>query len=127
MTEESELIDLAQLAEAAGDSTAVLSELVELYLRQAHEIVQGLERAIQSSAARDVEHLAHRFAGASAACGIRALVGPLRGLEQLSRTDGFAKREAEELLTAVRERLLQTEKLLYSSCPALALNASCLP
>ena len=44
--------------------------------------MNGLEKAIKSQAAKDVDHFAHKLVGASLACGMTAMIFPLRELER---------------------------------------------
>lgn len=114
-----DLVDTNFLNEAAGHSTAMVRELVKIYLKQARQILDRLSPAVQAAAALDVEFLAHKLAGSSAACGITGLVSPLQTLEQLGRVPKFAKPEAEELLRSIQEKLAQAETLLYAYCDSL--------
>jgi HPt (histidine-containing phosphotransfer) domain-containing protein len=78
-------VDFEQLHAAAADDDDLLKELVELYFNQAKEIMAGLTAALQKGAAKDVDHLAHKLVGASLACGMTAMVVPLRELEARGR------------------------------------------
>ena len=77
-------VDLERLTELAGDE-AGFRELTELYLTQTSEQLQHLQAAIQSNAVQDVERIAHKSAGASATCGMNAIVPILRELERQGR------------------------------------------
>jgi HPt (histidine-containing phosphotransfer) domain-containing protein len=117
-----DLIDAFQFQAAAGDSAAAACELIQVYLQQAHEIMERLDPAIQTAAAHDVEYLAHKFAGSSAACGVTGLLSTLRRLEQLGRSREFAKPEAEELLRLLQRQLGRAEKFLLTYCQDLLAN-----
>ncbi len=75
-------MDFNQLQSACDGDPAVMRELVDLYFQQAGEIMTSLERAINGNAVGDVNHLAHKLAGSSLACGMSAVVPSLRQLEQ---------------------------------------------
>lgn len=69
---------------AEGDGEAFRS-LVQLYLQQTTEQLAQMQAAIQAGQSRELEHLAHSCAGASATCGMNAIVPALRTLEQMGR------------------------------------------
>jgi HPt (histidine-containing phosphotransfer) domain-containing protein len=76
------LVDLECLEAAANDDPKLLQELVDLYFAQARDLMNGLRAAINSGSAKDVDHFAHKLVGASLACGMSAMVPPLRELEK---------------------------------------------
>lgn len=75
------MVDLEQLQSACDGDTGLMRELLSLYFGQADEIVKGLKEAITSGDVPQVDHLAHKLAGSSLACGMSALVPALRQLE----------------------------------------------
>jgi PAS domain S-box-containing protein len=75
------LVDLERLEAAANEDPVILRELVDLYFAQAKDLMNGLRAAINSGSAKDVDHFAHKLVGASLACGMSAMVLPLRELE----------------------------------------------
>jgi CheY-like chemotaxis protein/HPt (histidine-containing phosphotransfer) domain-containing protein len=83
-------VDIQRLAEATDSDPEQLRELIELYLRQSTEVMKDLEAAIQTGASREVERLAHKYFGASANCGMTAILGSLRELEQMGRSNELA-------------------------------------
>jgi HPt (histidine-containing phosphotransfer) domain-containing protein len=87
-------VDFDQLVSAASDDPEILLELVKLYFDQAKEIMEGLTEALQKQSARDVDYLAHKLAGASLACGMTAVVAPIRGLEINARKGDLTGAEA---------------------------------
>ncbi len=92
------VVDFEQLQSASGDDPALLRELVDLYFRQAGEIMAGLEKALAEGAVSEVDRLAHKFTGSSLACGFWAMVPSLRQLEHNAkdgRLDGAAELFAE--------------------------------
>jgi HPt (histidine-containing phosphotransfer) domain-containing protein len=54
---------------------------MDLYFGQADQIMPGLRQAIQTGEVADVNHLAHKLAGSSLACGLSAIVPSLRRME----------------------------------------------
>jgi len=76
------LVDLDCLEAAANEDPKAMQELVELYFAQATDLMNGLRGAINSGSAKDVDHFAHKLVGASLACGMSAMVSPLRELER---------------------------------------------
>ncbi len=76
------LLDVERLEAAANDDPKVVQELVELYFAQAKDLMNGLRAAINSDSPKDVDHFAHKLVGASLACGMSAMVLPLRELEK---------------------------------------------
>jgi HPt (histidine-containing phosphotransfer) domain-containing protein len=82
MPNDESLVDLERLEAAANEDPKMLQELVELYFAQATDLMNGLRGAINSGSAKDVDHFAHKLVGASLACGMSAMVLPLRELER---------------------------------------------
>jgi CheY-like chemotaxis protein/HPt (histidine-containing phosphotransfer) domain-containing protein len=74
---------IERLMDFAGGELDTLKEIVDLYLSQTSEQVAELERAIQVGNPEEVKRLAHKTAGASATCGMLAIVPALRELERL--------------------------------------------
>jgi len=89
-----ELVDLERLEAAANEDPAMLQELVELYFAQAKDLMNGLRGAITSGSAKDVDHFAHKLVGASLACGMSAMVLPLRELERQGKEGRLSNAEA---------------------------------
>lgn len=58
-----------------------MRELMDMYFGQADQIMTGLKKAVQTGAVADVDHLAHKLAGSSLACGLSGIVPPLRQME----------------------------------------------
>jgi len=76
------VIDMETLASAANDDPTQLQELIELYLAQARDLMNGLQASIKADSPKQVEHFATKLIGASLACGMSAMVFPLRKLER---------------------------------------------
>jgi two-component system, sensor histidine kinase and response regulator len=111
-------IDVSRLKEVTDDDPGLLAETVDLYLEESADFIRKLDSAIRNGAAKDIERLAHTYAGASASCGMSAVVPALRDLERMGRSghlQGAGKAYAEvrsgldrirEFLTTVCERAL---------------------
>ncbi|PYI88686.1 MAG: hypothetical protein DME26_03060, partial [Verrucomicrobia bacterium] len=65
-------VDQERLQELRGDDPDQLRELIDLYLAQAEELIGALGAAIETSSAREIERLAHKFVGSSVTCGMTA-------------------------------------------------------
>jgi CheY-like chemotaxis protein/HPt (histidine-containing phosphotransfer) domain-containing protein len=88
------LVDLERLQASANEDPKILQELVELYFAQATDLMNGLRGAINSGSAKDVDHFAHKLVGASLACGMSAMVFPLRELEKRGKDGSLGDAEA---------------------------------
>jgi HPt (histidine-containing phosphotransfer) domain-containing protein len=102
------LVDLEQLQSACDGDAGLMRELLALYFGQADQIIKGLGEAIAAGDVGQVDHLAHKLAGSSLACGMSALVPALRKLEFNAKAghlqgapDWFA--QASTQLKAVRQ------------------------
>jgi HPt (histidine-containing phosphotransfer) domain-containing protein len=112
------LIDFDQLQSACGGDAALKRELMDMYFGQADQIMLGLHQAIQTGAVSEVNHLAHKLAGSSLACGLSAIVPSLRRMEEGARAGHLEGAEAsmaeavkslELLHQAVQDHLRQCQ------------------
>jgi HPt (histidine-containing phosphotransfer) domain-containing protein len=94
VTSDNDLVDLERLEAAANEDPAMLQELVDLYFAQAKDLMNGLRGAITAGSAKDVDHFAHKLVGASLACGMSAMVLPLRALERQGKEGRLSNAEA---------------------------------
>jgi PAS domain S-box-containing protein len=94
VTSDEELVDLERLEAAANEDPAMLQELVDLYFAQAKDLMNGLRGAITAGSPKDVDHFAHKLVGASLACGMSAMVLPLRELERQGKEGHLTNAEA---------------------------------
>jgi HPt (histidine-containing phosphotransfer) domain-containing protein len=92
-------VDFEQLRAASGDDNDLLNDLVGLYFGQAADIMTSLRAALDKHSAADVDYLSHKLVGASLACGMTAMVAPLREMEMRGRKGD---------LTGVEEFMAQT-------------------
>jgi HPt (histidine-containing phosphotransfer) domain-containing protein len=88
------LVDLEQLQSACDGDAQLLHELMDLYFGQASQIMAGLGQAIEAGDVGQVDHLAHKLAGSSLACGMSAPVPALRQLEHNAK-DGHLQGAAD--------------------------------
>jgi HPt (histidine-containing phosphotransfer) domain-containing protein len=112
------LIDADQLRSACDGDAGLMRELMDLYFGQADQIMPGLHLAIKTGAIDDVDHLAHKLAGSSLACGMSAIVPSLRRMEMGAKAGHLNGAEAsmaeavealEKLRQAVQEHLRQSQ------------------
>jgi CheY-like chemotaxis protein len=75
-------IDMERLNEFTEGDPQNLRELVDLYIKQTTGQMEELAAAVRDNRATDVRRVAHSCAGASATCGMRRIVPPLRELER---------------------------------------------
>jgi PAS domain S-box-containing protein len=101
-----EIVDLERLEAAANEDPQMLKELVDLYFAQATDLMNGLHGAINSGSAKDVGHFAHKLVGASLACGMSAMVLPLRELERRGKAGQL--KDAEEIFDQASRHLKLT-------------------
>lgn len=117
-------VDWDRLTDFAGGDPNALQELASLYLRQTREQLAQMEQALGQGAAEPLARLAHSCLGASATCGMTAIVPALRRLEALSKAgDLVAAREALARVRAEFARIedaVQTRLHPAASSPALA-------
>jgi PAS domain S-box-containing protein len=74
-------VDLERLREIGNDNPRKMRQLADLYLAQADQTHRSLDAAIKAGSAKETHLLAHRWSGASAACGMMRILPPLRQLE----------------------------------------------
>ena len=80
-THRAPLIDFDNSNPPATATPNLMRELMDMYFGQADEIMAGLKKAVRRAIVPDVDHLAHKLAGSSLACGMSAIVPPLRQME----------------------------------------------
>ncbi len=78
-------VDLERFMEMGGTDPVGVKELVDLYLSQTAGQLKDLAVAARAGAAKDLERIAHKAAGASATCGMTAIVPIFRELEKIGR------------------------------------------
>jgi two-component system sensor histidine kinase/response regulator len=103
-------VDMQRLREVCDDAPELLREMIDLYLAQSNDLIRHLGAAIQAGAAKDVEHLAHKYLGASANCGMTAIISPLRELERMGKSGQLSG--AEELYADASHQLNRIQRFL---------------
>ena len=83
-------VDLDRLLEFAGGNQDSFNELVSLYLKQTTQQLGQIAEAIRAGDAPTAASVAHSCAGASATCGMSAIVPILRQLEECGRAGDLA-------------------------------------
>jgi two-component system sensor histidine kinase/response regulator len=79
-------VDMRRLSEVTDGDPDQIREMIDLYLAQSEELMENLAISIRRDAAHEVGQLAHKFVGASANCGMAAIVPALRVLEEMGRS-----------------------------------------
>jgi HPt (histidine-containing phosphotransfer) domain-containing protein len=111
-------VDFDQLQAACDGDAGLMRELLDLYFQQADEIMAALGDAIEHHSIADVNHLAHKLAGSSLACGMTAVVAPMRQLEGGAKAGhlngapevfGEAIAQMERVRVCVRDYLAQVQ------------------
>jgi signal transduction histidine kinase/CheY-like chemotaxis protein/HPt (histidine-containing phosphotransfer) domain-containing protein len=80
-------VDLATLNEITDNDTEMRREIVEIYLSQTAQSISEMEQVIDENNALRLYEIAHKLVGGSSICGMKAIVAPLRKLEQLGREE----------------------------------------
>jgi CheY-like chemotaxis protein/HPt (histidine-containing phosphotransfer) domain-containing protein len=80
-------VDMERLNDFAGGSLENFNELVALYIKQTTEQLEQIRSAIAERNAENMSRLAHSCAGASATCGMAAIVPLLRQVEYLGHDE----------------------------------------
>ncbi|MEW6159555.1 MAG: response regulator [Verrucomicrobiota bacterium] len=103
-------VNLAHLKEATGGDPVVLREVMDLFLGQSRELVGQLDDAVKNRSAREIEYVAHKFAGSCATCGVEAIVPTLRELERLGRENQLDNTPAQ--FATARRQFAEVEAAL---------------
>ena len=77
------LVDIDRLRDVNDDEPSRILQLIDLYLKQAGPMLDGLGQAIQTNSSGEVARLAHKLVGSSVSCGVEAFTKSLRELERL--------------------------------------------
>jgi CheY-like chemotaxis protein/HPt (histidine-containing phosphotransfer) domain-containing protein len=108
--DQSQPVDLDRLIEFSGGISESFAELVGLYLKQTTEQLQEIHSAFSEGASARVAAVAHSCAGASATCGMVALVPLLRRLEQIANEGELTSSAA--LISAIDEEFARIKRFL---------------
>jgi CheY-like chemotaxis protein/HPt (histidine-containing phosphotransfer) domain-containing protein len=108
-------VDLARLNDFAGGDAENFNELVALYVKQTAEQLEQLRRYIKNRLADQVARVAHSCAGASATCGMTAMVPLLRQLEHVGQEQRFE--QAAALMPILEAEFIRLQRYLNSHKP----------
>jgi len=114
-------VDIERFTEMSGPDEASVRELSDLYFTQTDEQMKELTAAIQAGAAKDVERVAHKAAGASSTCGMIAVVPALRELERQAREGRLD--QAETLAKDILQNLKRIRAFLSAHLEELKNSA----
>jgi CheY-like chemotaxis protein len=105
-----DLLDMETLNEFAKAEVEDLVELVDLFRTQTAVEMSNLHSAITAGKAEEVNRIAHKMAGSSTACGVKAVFASLKELEQKGKLGQL--QQADRLFDRI-------DRLLESSLQAL--------
>lgn len=105
-----DLVDVDRLTEFAGGGPESLDELIGLYVQQTEEQLRKLQESLKAGVPSELARIAHSCAGASATCGMVALVPLMRRLEHLGQENDL--HAAPELLNQIQSEYHRTKKFL---------------
>jgi len=108
-------VDLARLNDFAGGNLENFNELVALYIKQTTEQLDQIRNGINNRASEQVSRIAHSCAGASATCGMTAMVPLLRQIERFGQEQHLD--QAAELIPAVEAEFLRLQRYLETHKP----------
>jgi HPt (histidine-containing phosphotransfer) domain-containing protein len=108
-------VDLGRLNDFAGGDVDNFNELVALYIKQTTEQLEQIRSGIQNRIDEQVARVAHSCAGASATCGMTAMVPLLRQIEHLGQEQRLE--QAAELISAVEAEFIRLQRYLDSHKP----------
>jgi HPt (histidine-containing phosphotransfer) domain-containing protein len=117
---EDNLLDWETLWELEDASLNDFVQLTELFREQSREQMALLHYAIDSGKAEEVNQIAHKLAGSCSACGLKAIVTPLRSLEGKGK-EGHLE-EIDQLFTEIEWLLKLSQSALDEYILALQRN-----
>lgn len=94
-------VDLDRLNDVANGEREGMQDLAAIYIQTMSDHLSKLDAAIRNGKCEDIEHIAHKAAGASAMVGMDAVVPLLRELETQSGQKNLA--QGGELLGKIRQ------------------------
>jgi two-component system sensor histidine kinase/response regulator len=116
--ENSAPVDMKQLSQAMGDEPQERAEIIDVYLGQMVTSLKRLEAAIELQDAETIDLIAHNCAGASANCGMVAVVDPLREMERMGRENRLD--DAPVLLANISREFARVQFFLQENLQGLA-------
>ncbi len=108
-------VDIERLNEFAGGNLENFNELVCLYIKQTTEQLQQIRDALKESDCERVSRVAHSCAGASATCGMSAIVPLLRQVERHGQEGRLNK--AGEFVPAIEREFERLQRYLETNKP----------
>jgi CheY-like chemotaxis protein len=98
-------VDFSRMNEFSQGDASLMNELAVLYLDQTTAQLQEMKVAIAAGNARRLEIVAHNCLGASATCGMNAMVGPLQELERAGKRNDLRSADAfwQQASTALQQ------------------------
>ena len=108
-------VDMERLMDFAGGNQDSFNELVTLYYKQTTEQLAQIGAALNGGDAAETARIAHSCAGASATCGMVAIVPLLRQIEQHGQEERLA--DAAALLPEVEREFDRLKNFLQSQKP----------
>jgi HPt (histidine-containing phosphotransfer) domain-containing protein len=108
-------VDMDRLNEFAGGNLENFNELVGLYIKQTTEQLQQIRGALKEGDFDRVSRVAHSCAGASATCGMSAMVPLLRQVERHGQEGGLPT--ASEFLPAIEREFERIQRYLETNKP----------
>ncbi len=110
-------VDMKRLSQAMGDEPRERAEIIDVYLGQMVTSLERLEAAIELQDAETIDLIAHNCAGASANCGMVAVVNPLRQMERLGRENRLDN--APVLLADISQKFARVQSFLQENLPVV--------
>jgi two-component system sensor histidine kinase/response regulator len=83
--EDSSVVDVVCLKDAASNNPEKLKHIIGLYLRHTGERLEELKSAVSRESAGDVYAIAHKCLGSSSTCGMTAIVPAFTELQQMGK------------------------------------------
>jgi CheY-like chemotaxis protein/HPt (histidine-containing phosphotransfer) domain-containing protein len=108
-------VDLERLNDFAGGNAENFNELVTLYVKQTTEQLEQIRTALLEPDSDRASRLAHSCAGASATCGMTAIVPLLRQVEILARDGELGA--AAQVMPSVQAEFQRLQQYLQTHKP----------
>jgi CheY-like chemotaxis protein len=108
-------VDIDRLNDFAGGNLENFNELVALYVKQTGEQIEQIRAALVGQDSERTSRLAHSCAGASATCGMLAMVPLLRQVERLGQESQLPA--AAELLPSIEREFERLQRYLETHKP----------
>jgi CheY-like chemotaxis protein/HPt (histidine-containing phosphotransfer) domain-containing protein len=110
------LVDMEHLMSFADGNPENVKELLQVYVGQTTEQLAQMRTELEKGDSYKVARLAHSCAGASATCGLVAIVPRLRALEHSADSGDLSP--ATALLAAIQREFERIQRFLHQYCQA---------